>query len=379
MPTRSRDFYLEKADTVLSKASFTREDDALVRSLQAQAGLVGVQPGNGHRYEDPELRRWEYAIRKLRPGQQGIIDWTPLEHRDMKIATGSGGGYFVPAGFREQVETAMRQYDQLFDRDVVTYFEMERGGPVMLPSLDDTTISAVIVSEGVLSPEADPTAGGVQLGNASTWRSGKVVVSVELLRDAGFPIADLLAAAFGVRFARGVGASLVGTLLAGATLGATATGDPNKTGATGTNSIGYQDLLALRVSVDAAYRASPKCFFAMNDNTLASIDGWLDKNNRPIIRPQFDANGRRLLLGYKVALCPSLPDIAPGATPILFGAMDYLILRTVPQGTTLQSYTEAPGYAENGLVGFQGFFRANAGLLNANSSSPPVKYLQNGS
>ena len=45
---------------------------------------------------------------------------------------------------------------------------------------------------------------------------------------------------------------------------------------------------------------------------------------------------------------------------------------------TTQPYTEAPGYAENGLVGFQAYFRANGGLLNADSATPPVRYLRNG-
>jgi HK97 family phage major capsid protein len=379
MPTRPRDFYLDKADTLLSKPSFTREDDALVRSLQAQAHLVGPQSADGHRTEDPELRRWEDAIRKLRPGQQVIIDWTPLERRDMGIATGSGGGYFVPAGFRERVATAMRQYDQLFDRDVVTYFETERGGPVTLPSLDDTTVNASVVLEGAQSSEADPIAGAVKLGNASTWRSGKVGLSLELLQDSGFPVSSFLADAFAARFARGVGGSLVATLLSGATLGATATGDPNKAGATAADSVGYEDLVNLRVSVDPAYRAREKCYFVLNDNTLAAIDSLVDRNGRPIVQPTFDEGGRRLLLGYKVAMCPSMPDIGSAKTPVAFGALDFFVLRSVPQATTLKPYTEAPGYIEQGTVLFQGFFRANAVLLNADSNSPPVKYLQNGS
>jgi len=61
----------------------------------------------------------------------------------------------------------------------------------------------------------------------------------------------------------------------------------------------------------------------MNDNTLAAIDGLSDKNDRPIIHPMYDQDGRRLLLGYKVAMCPSLPNIGQGATPIVFGALDY--------------------------------------------------------
>jgi len=86
----------------------------------------------------------------------------------MGITAPSGGGNLVPVGFREQLQVAMRQYDQLFDRDVVTYFEMDRGGPVTLPSLDDTTTAAVIMAEGEQGTEADPTAGALQLGNATT-------------------------------------------------------------------------------------------------------------------------------------------------------------------------------------------------------------------
>jgi HK97 family phage major capsid protein len=174
--------------------------------------------------------------------------------------------------------------------------------------------------------------------------------------------------------------------LNGADLGATANGDPNATGATGADSIGYPDLIALRKSVDPAYRASGKCGWLMNDNTLAALDSLTDKSGRPIIHPIY-VNGKRVLLGYPVGICPSLPDIGSDATPVLFGALGYFVVRVVRDGGDKESgrlirITEAPGYAENLLTGFKSFLRCNGALLAAQSGSPaasdaPVKYLQN--
>jgi hypothetical protein len=63
----------------------------------------------------------------------------------------------------------------------------------------------------------------------------------------------------------------VTTLLAAATLGATATGDPNTNNATGANSIGVDDFLSLMGSVDPAYLSSPQCWWALNNNTLIAL------------------------------------------------------------------------------------------------------------
>jgi HK97 family phage major capsid protein len=79
---------------------------------------------------------------------------------------------------------------------------------------------------------------------------------------------------------------------------------------TGANSVGWTDLVALRRGVNPAYRAAQKVFWAVNDHTLSSLDGILDKQGRPIIHPQYSPDGRRLLLGFPVEFAPRCPTSA---------------------------------------------------------------------
>ena len=210
-----------------------------------------------------------------------------------------------------------------------------------------------------------------------------VLVTFQLLTDSGVNLPEMLAQSFGVRLARGIAPSLIAALLDSASLGATATGDLNSLSPSGETQVGYQDLLALRKSVDPAYRASGKCAWLMNDDTLTALDSLTDKDGRPIVRPLY-VNGQRILLGYPVGICPSLPDIGAGATPILFGGVGYFVVRTVKDAGRLVRLSEAPGTSEKLKLGFKSFARCNGALLAAQGGSPigslsPVKYLQNAS
>ncbi len=119
----------------------------------------------------------------------------------------------------------------------------------------------------------------------------------------------------------------------------------------------------------------------MNDDTLTALDGLTDKNGRPIIHPVY-VNGQRILLGYPVGICPSLPSIGHSNKPILFGAVGYFVVRTVKGEGRLLRLTENPGLIENLKVGFKSFMRCNGALLAAQAGSPagagsPVRFLQN--
>ena len=113
----------------------------------------------------------------------------------------------------------------------------------------------------------------------------------------------------------------------------------------------------------------------MNDDTLTALDGLMDKNGRPILHPQYDASGNRLLLGYRVGICPSMPDIGVNATPIAFGATGYFARRTVQNSVGIKPNYEAR--AEFLEIGFQGYLRCSGALLAAAGSDSPVKYLKN--
>lgn len=201
-------------------------------------------------------------------------------------------------------------------------------------------------------------------------------MSVELAQDSRFPLEGLLAAAFGVFHARGISPDLITALLSDSTLGHTATGDQNSDTPSGKTQVGYQDLVALRTALDSAYRALGANWL-MNDTTLGYLDGLVDKQGRPILHPKYDENGRRLLLGYPVGICPSLANIGTSNIPILFGCTSkYFAVRKVNSNFRLQILRER--YMDYGVIGFRSVMRAQGQLQIPASPAPsPCVYLQN--
>jgi len=354
-----------------------------------KASIIAARLGQPVSVRRTSMRAIPYTDAEKRE-LRNFLETGRFERRD--LTTGDAGYGFVAETFNSHVFEAMKVYDELFDDEVTTHIETRTGAALDLFGIDDTENAATIPGEGVSSGKVDPASlQKLQLADAPTWDTGVVACSLALVEDQKVDLPALLARSFGIRLARGIGKSLLSTLQSSAILGATAAGDPNTDGATGADSIGYGDLVALKGSVNPAYRASSKVYWLMNDDTLTALDSLTDKNGRPIIHPVY-VNGRRILLGFPVAISPSLPDIGTGTIPIYFGAFDRFVVRIVATGGKdatnqdngrLVRLWEAEGYAENLLVGYKSFLRANGGLLdvtdNGSPAAPdaPIKYLQN--
>jgi HK97 family phage major capsid protein len=286
----------------------------------------------------------------------------------MNIATDSNGGFFVPNTFFQKVTWALKQTDGLWNDDVITLYQDDHGNALTCPLLDDTAAAAVIVSENVLSNEAEiATIDRLLLPKIPTWRSQKLITSMELLQDAAFPLESLVATAVAGRFQRGISAANVATLISGITSGAT-----SSSGAT----VSLDDTLNLLQSVDPIYLNQPKTFFGMNFSTLMGLLKIKDADNRYVWNPRTDANGRLLLHNIPIVLMPSLPSAAVNAVgTVCVGDFSRCIRRVVKDSMKIQRYEQAPNLAENGLVAYEGFLRTGFGVLASSSSSSPIKYL----
>jgi HK97 family phage major capsid protein len=262
----------------------------------------------------------------------------------------------VQAAFLKQLMRAMLKYDSLFDPDVVTLVTSKNGSNQLVPTINDTANAATVVGEAVQDTEVDPTTGGVLVPTASTYRTGMVQVSRELLEDGEFDPADYLAKSFAIRLARAIGASIVATVLAGAQSGATGSSATTVT---------PNDVLALIESVDPAYLESPKAGLAMNFKTLLTIRGTQTTTGAYVLPPDCPE-----IFGLPVFICPSMPAIGASAIPVVCGDFGYLATRVVEGGQTLQRLEER--YAEYGLIGFRGWLRASSAL----GVPAALKYLQ---
>jgi len=297
------------------------------------------------------------------------------EYRDMNEGVGSAGGYFVPQQFYEKLTAMMKAVDRLFDPEVVLFMETDNGGPCQLPVVDDTGNTAVNLTEGTQETEADPTLGQQLLPLASLWRAKMVKASIELVQDSGYPLIEVLAKTFAIRLARGIGAANMTQLLSQALVSRIATGSSSNTGGpeTGGTTVGSDDLEALVESVDEAYRVSPKCCWLMKQSTRQSIFSVRDKQGRPIY-PLHESDRGRTLLGFPIAICPSMPAIGLNAKSIAFGDLGHFVVRVVKNSAVMRAVTER--FADYGQLAYQMFLRSNAALAVAGSDSP-VKVLQN--
>lgn len=359
---------LRHAHLLISGERFTREDSARATAFMDLATRLG--DGNAPSPNAEETRALDREFRALSLG-------TPTQS--------TANSPLVHQAFYRKLAMALRLFDQLFNENVVTIIETDGGQPRVYPNLDDTANAASITDESDPDRvEVDPFTSAV-LSTPPTFRTGVVLVSYDLAQDSAFSISDLLAVAFAIRLSRGAGPTLVASLLAAAVTGATARGSSESTGGSesGTNSIGWSDLCSVVRSIDPAYRATEKVNWLMNSDTLLTLDSIITKQGIPLIHPVYDPDGRRLLLGYPVAICPSMPDIGPGASPVGFGSTQYFVVQVVRNQTRIQILNER--FAEFGQVGYRAQSRVNGILLGVtNDSSPaspqsPVKVLVNAS
>lgn len=158
-----------------------------------------------------------------------------------------------------------------------------------------------------------------------------------------------------------------------------ATGSSANTGGTetGANSLGSADFAAAFSALDAAYLASPKCAWLMNNKTLGYLMFIVTKLGLPFIN---FVGGTPSILGIPVKICPSMDNIGASNTPVVLGDLSYWATRLVIDDQTgVAAYTEAPpGLAENGNFGLRCFARADGALLYKDTSSPsPFVMIEN--
>jgi len=334
------------------------------------------------------------------------IDAAPVEKRDqfagqqsVSFTEGSVGGYFVPAGFVYDIETATKYYADLLN--VVGVLRTKTGAVMPYPTANDTEQawhilgeSSQITDQGIgqnypnvgTPPSMD--AGDVLLNNvqfqAFKGSTGLIRVSLELIQDSAFDLEPFLVERFAERLGRGYEAYLTngngvnqptGLLPAIINSGAvpvTAAGSKANDGVstnTGVNSIGYPDLVNLIHSVDPTYRRNAK--FMFHDLTLAHLKTRVDLFGRPLWVPSVREGEPDRLCGYQYAINQSMPQIAPSNTVVAFGAWSKFIVRQVKD---LQILRLDERFADYGEIAFVGFSRIDSKLVDAGTH--PLNTLQ---
>jgi len=302
------------------------------------------------------------------------------EYRDMTTGggnalQGTGGGYFVPVGFVDEVESALKYYGpMLMEADIMV---TATGQPLPYPTDNDTTVTGELIGEGVQVTEVDVTLGNIIFG-AYKYSTKMVKVSIELLQDSAFDLESFLKKKFAIRLGRilnthfttGTGTGQPNGIITAATAGPTATGASTNDGGseTGGTSIGSDDLIELEHSVDPLYRPGSK--YMGNDSTIKTLKKVKDKYGRPLWLPGIAVKAPDTINGYEYAVNNDMAAIAVNAKTLAFGKLDKYVVRQVKELGVLRL---SERYADYGQVAFIGFARYDGQLLDAGTH--PVKYL----
>jgi HK97 family phage major capsid protein len=288
--------------------------------------------------------------------------------------SGDAAGYTIPISFIEQVFSAIKMTDQILGAADWATAATATGNPVNIPSLSDTSTSAVTFAEAAAQIFANPSFSQVKSDStafpeATSWTSQVVLASKQLAQDAVPALANTLGDAFRVRLARGFGAAVVTTLLADCDVGAT-------TASAG--AVTQADLLNVIKSVDPGYASAPSAALAMNWNSLMAILSTVNASataGDAMFHLKRDAQGRFVLFGIPVLISNSLPDIGSTNKSILFGDWSRLLIRNVPGQFVVRRYDEL--FAAKLQNGYEMIARLDGAVMHAGGSSDqPIKILQ---
>lgn len=301
----------------------------------------------------------------------GVVNQDIMELRAQSEGTGSQGGFFVPAQFRNKLVERLLAFGGL--ASAAESITTDGGNPLEWPTLDDTSNEGAIVGEnGAPSGGADLSIGQKTL-NAHKYMSvgtggDPLRVSVELLQDSSFDIQSLVARKLGERIARKQAEHWVNGNGVGQPEGIL-----NKAGTatlTGGDALTYGDLVEIYHDLDPEYRTNSSWLFS--DNVMEFIRTLVDGDSRPLWAMHNDSistvPGGATLLGRPVVIDQDMPDLTGSATGdkcIVFGDLreSYVIRRVRDVQLVVDPYSRA----SNGQVQFTAWARADGCIQNPNS------------
>lgn len=285
--------------------------------------------------------------------------------------TGAAGGYTIAPAFMRELLIAMKAQGGM--RQAARTVATETGVDLPWPTMDDRSQVATIIGENAqIAADTDLTFGSQTLGGY-TYKSGVLLVSLQLLQDSAFDFDTTIRDAIAGRFVRGQNAHFTTGDGSGKPSGVITGAALGKTGAAGqTTSITYDDLVDLQHSVDPVYRPGAK--FMFHDSTLQVLRKLKDGNGRPLWQPGLAGLSGPLpdtLLDTPYVINQDMPAMAAGAKSVLYGNFDNYIIRDV---LGMQMMVLRERYADYLQVGYIAFMRSDGKLISA---AQPIKYYAN--
>ena len=306
----------------------------------------------------PSAKKQGRASDEYRNAFWGMIrnrNLTPGVMNDLQIGTDTEGGYLVPDEFEHTLVQGLEEENVL--RSLCTVIQTSSGDRKIPIVTAHGTASWADEEDPI--PTSDETFGQISIGAHKV--ATMIKVSDELLQDSVFNLESYIAA----EFARRIGAAEEEAFITGNGTGKP-TGLLHATNGAGTgvtttgNTPTADEIFDLVHSIKSVYRR--KAVFLLNDSTLKAIRKLKDGQGQYLWQPGLKEGQPDMLLNYRIATSPFMPEIAAGNKVILFGDFkSYWIADR--QGRSFQRLNEL--YAATGQVGFHATQRVDGRLVLA--------------
>ena len=277
---------------------------------------------------------------------------------------GLAGGVTIPTALASEIEIALKTYGGMFEAG--TIINTSHGGDLIMPTINDTSAKATIVSEYDQSTKRATSFGSVTL-KAYTYRTPIIPVSQTLIQDSAFNLDAVLTSLLGDSFSRGVNEQLTTGDGTGKPTGIVTAATACTTQAAAT-SIKLDDIIDLIKSVNSAYARNGK--FMFNRNTLWELAKIKDQTGRYIWQDSARDGTPATLFGKQYILNDDMADIGAGNASVLFGDLSKYKIRMVKSFSVVRLNELLAEYLSIGLFGFA---RVDGNLLDAGTH--PVKKL----
>ena len=297
-------------------------------------------------------------------GASGISSESRATIEQRAGIAGLSGGLIIPKTLASEIEVALKAYGGMFE--AATILNTSHGGDLILPTVNDTSAKATIVSEYDQSTKRAPSFGSVVL-KAYTYRTPIIPVSQELIQDSAFDLDALLSRLLADSFSRGVNEDLTTGSGTGKPTGIVTAATACTTQAAAA-SIKLDDIIDLIKSVNSAYARNGK--FMFNRNTLWELAKIKDQTGRYIWQDSTREGTPATLFGKQYVLNDDMADIGAGNASVLFGDLTKYNIRLVQSFRVIRLNELLAEYLSIGLFGFA---RVDGNLLDAGTN--PVKKL----
>jgi HK97 family phage major capsid protein len=353
---------LTSANKMLADASAIEQRIAALKQIETheaeQREFVPAARPTQNQTAEEQRTRFGSALRSFL--QSGRV---AEEFRDV-LTTSASGAAVIPQLMNPELITAMRAYAPILDI-VDNRVTDNNGAPMKMSLVNYTSTLLPLVTEGTAFPEIDPAFTSTIV---SVDKLGGIVkLAAEELADAAFNLptwlteqwANVMGVSLESYVTNGNASNIAGFLAVA--------GAGNTTAVTG--SIAYPDIAALYGTVTQAYARNGS--WQMSTSTRAFLMGLVATTGQPIFDANPAADPFSSIFGKPVIINDSLPSVATGNKPILFGDFKRGYLLRTDGLPTIKRLDER--FADTDEVGF--IIRTRVGGVSKNAGVSPFNAL----